>query len=75
MIDTTSGPILHVRNTRRNNMLDADTVTRLTREAKPKDFKMLVSYVKHCVSERHARETIQTLRTTHADIWVRRVTP
>jgi hypothetical protein len=51
-------------------MLDNETIDTLTREAKPRDFAMLRSYIKRAPSVQYARRiTIPSLRKLHPRIW------
>jgi hypothetical protein len=53
-------------------MLDSETVDTLTREARPRDFRMLKSYVARGPSAKYVREVmIPSLRIRHATIWQR----
>lgn len=51
-------------------MLDNETIDALTNEAKPKDSRMLRSYLRRAPSVQYARRiTIPSLRKLHPRIW------
>lgn len=51
-------------------MLDNETIDTLTREAKPRDFAMLRSYITRAPSAQYVRHiTIPSLRKFHPRIW------
>ena len=51
-------------------MLDSATINALTKEARPVDYPMLRSYLKHAPSAEYARRvTIPSLRKWHPRIW------
>jgi hypothetical protein len=51
-------------------MLDSETVDALTREAKPRDFQMLRSYVRRSPTREYVRGVmIPSLRIRHPRIW------
>jgi hypothetical protein len=51
-------------------MLDDTTINALTKEARPVDYRMLRSYIKHAPSAEYARSvTIPSLRKLHPRIW------
>jgi len=51
-------------------MLDNETIDALTREAKPRDFAMLRSYIRRAPSVHYVRHvTIPSLRRLHPQVW------
>ena len=53
-------------------MLDNATVNALTKEARPVDYPMLRSYIRHAPSVEYVRRvTIPSLRKWHPQIWMR----
>jgi hypothetical protein len=53
-------------------MLDDRTIDKLTKEARPVDFRLLRSYVRRAPSVQYARRiTIPSLRRLHPTIWTR----
>ena len=53
-------------------MLDNVTVNTLTKEARPVDYAMLRSYIRHAPSVEYVRRiTIPSLRRWHPQIWER----
>jgi hypothetical protein len=51
-------------------MLDSETIDTLTREAKPRDFRMLRSYVARAATVQYVRAVmIPSLRVRHPRIW------
>ena len=54
-------------------MLDDTQIDNLTREARPRDFAMLRSYIRRAPSVQYVRHTmIPSLRKLHPRIWTHR---